>query len=125
MNAALFGDMFIEIDEKRLESRSLDEEGNLTEDCPPLALHFYEAINVFEDISGTESFFEEWNSYNKSMKALLQDKSLQIALCAIDTHILKAAFCENNGALYEKISAHFESVKKNTQQRASNGTHAL
>ena len=59
-----------------------------------MASHFLDAINVFEGISGTESFFEEWNSHNKSVKALLQERSLQIALCAIDTHILKAAFCD-------------------------------
>ena len=51
------------------------------------------AVETYRGISGTESFFELWASYNDSIQALLLSRPLGAALCRIDPSLLLAAFC--------------------------------
>ena len=103
--AAAFGKVRVQGIGWEKELSALSSEGWISDSASPLARSFGEAIELFRGISGTESFFDEWQLKNNSWKALLVSKPLGYLFTSIDPRLLSAAFnhdhsfrtlCQNN-----------------------------
>ena len=91
--AAIFGRMEVWTSEWRVELNSLGPLGKLSDDyASPFAAAFVDAIEWYSGISGSESFFEKWQEYGDSVRALILCKPLTAAFLALDADLLTAAF---------------------------------
>ncbi len=85
------------------ELPTLDEVGSLTSAATPLAVQFDKDLRLLEGISGTETFFEEWNNNSNSWSSLFLDEDMTDLLVRLDAAMLRAVSWDK---MFEDVSEH-------------------